>query len=34
VRVSLLDEVEQARTVRGARETVILETPPVVGKDG
>ena len=33
VRVSLLDGVEEARTVRGIRETVILETPPSVGKD-
>jgi hypothetical protein len=28
VRVSLLDGVEEARTVRGIRETVILNTPP------
>jgi hypothetical protein len=28
VRVSLLDGVEQARTTRGIRETVILDTPP------
>jgi len=27
------DRVEQARTVRGIRETVILEAPPPVGKD-
>ena len=33
VRVSLLDGVEEARTVRGIRETVILETPPPAGKD-
>jgi hypothetical protein len=27
VRVSLLDGVEEARTMRGVRETVILDTP-------
>jgi len=30
MRVSLLDGVEQARTMRGIREMVILDTPPVV----